>query len=149
MKLGFFLIVGLIVNTLFAVLYPAQIFGDDPLGLTGIKNDKLQQYYTVNGTGVISGYTDGELEHNKGVFSELSSATSSTEGDSGLLIGDLFSFVDWVKVGFNLIKTALMFIIGFVFLLWNLVYPLNFLIGVPFSILYMFSLASYIIGRGG
>jgi hypothetical protein len=149
MRLGFFLIVGLIVNTLFAVLYPAQIFGDDPLGLTEIRNDKLQQYYTVNGTGVISGYTDGELVYNDGIFTDLSDATSATEGDSGLFVGDLLTFIDWVKVGFNLIKTGLMFIIGFVFLLWGLVYPLNFLVGVPFSVLYMYSLASYIIGRGG
>ena len=65
----------------------------------------------------------------------------------GLLIGELFSFVDWVKVGFNLLKTIFMFIIGFVFMLWQLAYPLNFLIGIPFSIMYLFALASYIVGR--
>lgn len=149
MKLDLFLIIGLIVNTLFAVLYPAQIFGDDPLGINGIKQEKLQQYYSVNGSSIINGYNTetGEIIKSDELFNDLTGAVGSTDGDSGLLIGDLFSFVDWVKVGFNLLKTMFMFVIGFVFLLWQLVYPLNFLIGVPFSMLYMFALASYIMGR--
>jgi len=149
MKLEMFMIIGLIVNTLFAVLYPAQIFGDDPLGLNGIKESKLQQYYSVNGSGVIGAYNSvtGELEPDDTLFTDLSGAVSSTDGNAGIFGSDTFGFIDWVKVGWNLLKSALMFVIGFIFMLWSLVYPLNFLIGVPFSILYMFAMVRFIIGR--
>jgi len=151
MKLEIFLIIGLIVNTLFAVLYPAQIFGDDPLGLSAIADSKgaVQQYITVNGTSILGSYNSvsGELEFDGTPLSQLSEVVSSTEGNAGIFDTGVFAFIDWVKVGFNLLKSALMFIIGFIFLLWNLVYPLNFLIGVPFSVMYMFAMIKFIIGR--
>ena len=149
MKLEMFLIIGLIVNTLFAVLYPAQIFGTDPLGLNGIQQDRLQQYYSVNGTAIITGYdsTTGELIPDDALFEDLQSGVSSTEGSAGIFGSDTFSFVDWVKIGWNLMKSALMFLIGFIFLLWNLAYPLNFLIGAPFSMLYIFAMVRFIMGR--
>lgn len=70
MKMDIFLVIGLVVNVMFAVLYPTQIFGDDPLGISGIKDDKLEQYYSVNGTSVISGYNTetGELERDDSMF---------------------------------------------------------------------------------
>lgn len=148
MRLDLILIIGLIVNTLFAVLFPGQIFGDDPLGINGIKESKFSQYYNVNGSGLITGYQNGSLIVNNDQFDQFEDAVTSTDGEAGLFgVGELFSFIDWVKVGFNLIKTAFMFIVGFILLLWQLVYPLNFLIGVPFSLLYMFAIASYIMGR--
>ncbi len=150
MKLDIILIIGLIVNTLFAVIYPTQIFGDDPLGLSENTNSDLSNYITVNGDGLIQGYdsTTGELTSNSEGFNDLSNAVTSTEEDAGVLaFSETFGFVDWVKTGFKLIKTALMFVVGFIFLLWQLVFPLNFLVGIPFSLLYIYSMASFIIGR--
>lgn len=146
MKADLFLVIGLIVNTFFAVMYPAQIFGDDPLGLSGQTATELKQYLNVNGSGIIQ-YSDGELVQNKNLFTELKDSVGATDGDKGLIIGELFSFADWLGTAFKLIKAMFMFVIGFVFLLWNLVYPLNFLIGVPFSILYLYGIASFIAGR--
>jgi len=149
MKLEMFLVIGLIVNTMFAVIYPEQIFGDDPLGLNGIQEDKLQQYYAVNGTAVVSSYNPetGELERSDALFTDLQGVTTSTEGSAGIFGSDTFSFLDWVKVGWAVLKSALLFVIGFIYLLWNLVYPLNFLIGAPFSMLYIFAMVRFIVGR--
>ena len=151
MKVEMFLIIGLIVNTLFAVLYPAQIFGDDPLGLNAIQDSKgtVQQYISVNGTGILGSYNSvtGELERDDTLFNQMTDTIGSTEGSAGIFGTGVFAFIDWVKVGFNLLKSMLMFIVGFIFLLWNLVYPLNFLIGVPFSIMYLFAMVKFIIGR--
>ena len=151
MKLDTFLIIGLIVNVLFAVVFPTQIFGDDPFGLTEIESNKneLAQYYTVNGTSIITGYNDetGELIVNDDTFTDMAGVVSSTEGDSGLFGSDTFAFVDWVKVGFSSIKTILMFLVGFIKLLLFLPTPLNILIGIPFSLLYVYSIVSFIMGR--
>jgi len=149
MKLDFLLIIGLIVNTLFAVLYPAQIFGDDPLGLSGVEDARLNEYYTVNDTGVINGYNSqtGELLYNNEVFSDMKDANSVTDGSGQIFGSDLFAFIDWIGVGWKLLKSVMMFLIGFIFLLWSLIYPLNFLIGIPFSLLYIFSIVKFIIGR--
>lgn len=149
MKPDFFLIIGLVVNTLFAVLYPAQIFGDDPLGISGETNQEVSTYFSVNGTSVLTGYDSetGQLQRDDSLFTKLGDAATSTDGDSGIFTTDVFGFVDWVKIGFGLIKAIIMFIVGFVYLLWTLVYPLNFLIGIPFSVMYLFSIASFIIGR--
>jgi len=146
MKADLFLVIGLIVNTFFAVMYPAQIFGDDPLGLSSQKATELNQYLNVNGTGIIQ-YSNGEIVQNKNIFSNFKNSLDSTDGDNGLIVGELFSFADWLGTAFKLIKAMFMFVVGFIFLLWNLVFPLNFLIGVPFSILYLYGIASFIAGR--
>ena len=149
MKMDIFLVIGLIVNTLFAVLYPAQIFGTEPLGLNSEVNVQTEQYYSVNGTSVVSGYNTetGELTRDDSMFNVMQDAVTATDGSAGILTTEVFGWIDWVKVGFNLLKTMLMFVIGFIFLLWNLAYPFNFLIGVPFSMLYIFGMSSFIIGR--
>lgn len=149
MKLEMFLVIGLIVNTMFAVAYPEQIFGNDPLGLNGIQDSKIQTYYNVNGTAVINGYNSvtGELEYDSTLFSDLQSGVTSTEGNAGIFGSSAYGFIDWVKIGWNLLKSALMFLIGFIYLLWNLTYPLNFLIGAPFSMLYIFAMVRFIVGR--
>lgn len=149
MKLDLILVIGLIVNTIFAVLYPAQIFGEDPLGLSGESGTELQSYYSVDSAGFINSYnsTTGELTTNNDIFTNIEGAVTSTDGDAGILTTEVFGFVDWVKTGFNLIKTMVMFVVGFIYLLLTLSYPFNILIGVPFAALYTFSIASYIIGR--
>jgi len=149
MKLDFFLIIGLMVNVLFAVIYPAQIFGDDPLGLSGIKESKLQEYYSVDGEGMIGAYNSetGELMQDTTMFTDFDNVISSTDGDSQFFGSDLFTFIDWLTIGWSLLKSTFMFIVGFVYLLWNLIYPLNFLIGVPFSLLYIYSMVRFIVNR--
>lgn len=149
MKLEIFLVIGLIVNSLFAVLYPEQIFGDDPLGIDAIKQEKINEYYTAGGLSPISSYnsTSEQLIINGDLFGEMKDSVVSTEGDAGIFGTDTFSFIDWVKVGWGLLKSALMFVLGFIFMLWSLVYPLNFLIGVPFTMLYIFAMVRFIVGR--
>lgn len=149
MKPDLFLIIGLMVNVFFAVLYPSQIFGNERFDLTGETTNDLQQYLTVNGTSYLGTYneTTGTLNQNENMFTQLKDSVTSTEGDAGFFSGDLFGIFDWVKTGFELIKMALMFLIGFIWLLWNLTYPLNFLIGVPFSILYIYGIVGFMLGR--
>ena len=149
MRLDFFLVIGLIVNTIFVVLYPTQILGSDPLGLSGQTDPLLQQYYSVNGSGAISSYNSitGEVEYNNQLYSDVEGAITSTEGDAGIFASTFFAIVDWIKTAMNVIKTIAMFVLGFIVLLFNLSYPFNILIGVPFALLYIFSIVSFIIGR--
>lgn len=146
MRADLFLVIGLIVNTFFAVMYPTQIFGTDPLGLSNQQSSEMNNYLNVNGSGIIQ-YQNGQIVQNSNMFNDLKGAVGSTDGDKGLIIGELFSFADWLGTAFKLLKAAFMFVIGFIWLLWNLVFPLNFLIGVPFSILYLYGMASFIAGR--
>ena len=149
MKLDIILIIGIVVNTMFAVLYPAQIFGDDPLGLSGVTDERINDYYTVNNSGIINSYDSDtqQLGYNNELMSDLSESVQVTDGSGQIFGSDLFAFIDWVSIGWKLLKTAMMFLIGFIVLLWNLVYPLNFLIGVPFSVLYIYAITKFIIGR--
>ena len=144
-----FLIIGLMVNVLFAITYPTQIFGNDPLGLSGITDSRMEQYYSVNGSSIMGKYNSetGELVSDESLFTDFDSAVTATDGSNGFWGTELFQFVDWLKVGFRLLKSMFMFVIGFVFMLWTLVYPLNFLIGVPFSILYLYSIVRFIVNR--
>jgi len=149
MKLDMFLIIGLFVNVLFAVNYPSQIFGDNPLGLDQTQDSRVQQYYSVNGTAILGSYdtTTGQLKSDDSLFENFNEVMDATDDEKGFWGTDLFQFVDWLKIGWKLIVATFMFIVGFIFLLWTMVYPLNFLIGVPFSVLYLFALVRFIVNR--
>jgi hypothetical protein len=149
MKLDMFLVIGLMVNVLFAVTYPTQIFGENPLGLDQTQDDRVRDYYSVNGTSILGEYNTqtGQLESDNSLFTDFDDVVSSTDGSSGFWGTELFQFVDWLKIGWNLLKATFMFVIGFVFMLWTLVYPFNFLIGVPFSVLYLFTMVRFIVNR--
>lgn len=149
MKLSFFLVIGLMVNTMMAVMYPNQIFGNAPLDMSSTLDANLGEYITVNSTSDLGSYNavSGQVEYNSQIFGNLKNTVTSTEGKEGIFSSDLFSIVDWVKTGMNSIKTAAMFVIGFIVLLFNLAYPFNLLIGIPFAALYSFSIVAFIMGR--
>lgn len=148
MKPDMFLIIGLFVNVFFAVLYPGQIFGTEDFGLIGGTDSSMQNYFNVEGNVPIQyDSATGQIVTGNNLFSDLNRTITATEGDEGVFTFDAFAFVDWVKTGFNLIKTLLMFVVGFIWMLVNLVYPLNILIGIPFSLLYIYGIVGFLLGR--
>lgn len=148
MKPDIFVIIGMFLNIVMIVLYPAQILGEDSI-LLGIMNNDDTNYFTVNGTGLISGYDaiTGEPIYNTNYLSSVAGAATSTEGDAGVFQTDLGIFVDWVKAAFNIIKEILLFMVGFLLILWGLPNPLNFLVAAPITLIYTYSLAQLLMGR--
>jgi hypothetical protein len=149
MNYGFFLTIGLIVNTFFVVLFPAQTVGADPFGIDEIRAQKFtqldsrtQEYYIDSGFFDETGQPTAQFDK----IEELQNEGTGQVGSASILQGGL-SFFDWVKIGWNTVTSLAMFFLGFLALLMNLQAPLNVLVGVPFSFLYIFSAIKFIMGR--
>ena len=138
------LVIGLVVNTIMAIIFPAQIFEGAPLDMAGQTVSGQEAYF--NGSTIWQYDDEAGLQKSNTLEETLKNSVDSTDNNAGIF-SETFGFIDWVKDGFALIKNMLMFLVGFIILLWNLVFPLNFLVGIPFSFLYLYSIASFIIGR--
>ena len=151
MKLDFIFIIGTFVGIMYTLLFPTQILGDDPTGIDGIRQDKLKNYITQNGTGYIQSINPetGEIITTNNAFEELDGIVTSTSGENaGIISTSLgFGFLDYIRMGWNLLTTALRFLLSFVVLSWSLPAPLNIAVGLPMIFLYIFGGISFIVGR--
>ena len=149
MKFDFIFIMGTFVGIMFTLLFPTQVIGDDPTGLNGIRTDKIKQYISQDGSGYIKSYNEetGMIITSDNQMLELESIISATSGEKSSLVNTALGFPDYVRVGWNLLTTALRFTLAFIVICWSLPNPLNIALGLPMIFLYIFSAVSYFIGR--
>jgi hypothetical protein len=150
MKLDFLFVIGTFVGIFYTVLFPAQILGDDPTGLDGVRNDKIKEYISAQNSSYILGFNDvtGEILTRDGKFQDIEGLIDATDNNAGVITTDLgFGFLDYIKVGWALLKSLLRFLLAFIYLSWSLPNPLNILVGLPLIFGYIFAGVSYIMGR--
>jgi hypothetical protein len=150
MKLDFLFVIGTFVTIIYTVLFPAQILGDDPTGIDGIQNLKIKEYIAAQNSSYLIGVNEetGEIITRDDKFIDINSLIGATDNDAGVITTDLgFGFLDYIKVGWALLKTLLRFLLGIIYLSWSLPNPLNILIGLPLIFGYIYAGVGYIIGR--
>lgn len=149
MRLDFIFFIGTFVGIMFTLLFPTQVIGDDPTGINGIKQDKIKDYITQDGSGYIKSYNEetGQIITTDGAFTDIEEIISATSGEKSSIVNTALGFPDYVRVGWNLLSTALRFLLSFVVICWNLPNPLNIAFGLPMIFVYIFSGISYFVGR--
>lgn len=140
--------VALIVNVFVAGLFPEQVGLSDPLGIDNIREQKFdnfdsktQQYFITQGI-----YNeDGTPSDNFETFKDLQSVG---EDEAGVTVTDLgFSFIDYLKIAWNAFKSTGLFLIAFIVIIFQLPLPIAQFMAPIFSILGIFALVKFIIGR--
>lgn len=149
MKLDFIFFIGTFVGIMYTLLFPTQVIGDDPTGINGIREDKIKEYMTQDGSGYIQSYNaeTGQIITKDGMFTEIDGIISTTSGEKSSIVNTALGFPDYVRVGWNLLTTALRFLLSFIVICWSLPNPLNIALGLPLVLVYIFSMVSYFIGR--
>ncbi len=150
MKLDFLFIIGSFVGIFYTVLFPAQILGDDPTGIDGIQNQKIQEYISAQNSSYLLGINEqtGEIITRDGKFQDINNLIGSTDNSAGTVTTTLgFGFLDYLKVGWALFKSLLRFLLAFIYLSWSLPNPLNILIGLPLIFGYIFAGVKFLTNR--
>lgn len=153
MNTNYFVFIGLFINVVISVLFPMQIFGEDPLGIesqrqtnfdnTGYFSTKVQQDF--QDTGYFT--NDGTPSSNDGYFASITNA--GDDGGQVTLFGEDggLGFLDWFRVALNLAQNIFVFVFAFVLLLFALPAPFNFLFGITLGGAYSYSLLRLIMNR--
>jgi hypothetical protein len=152
MNTNYFVFIGIFVNVILSVLFPMQIFGNDPFGIeerrisdfdnSGYFNNKVRESYTE--TDFFT--TDGTMNENDGYFARVLDA--GEDGSQVTLFGDEgFGFLDWFRVGWELLKNIFTFVFAFIILLLALPAPFNVLFAGTFGGAYVYSLLRLVINR--
>lgn len=148
MRYEIFVIISIVMNVFIAGMFPEYVGLDDPGGQTAIVQQKFQaldtntkEYYIEQGIFNKDG-TPAEQ------YDKLKELAQITETNQGITLTDFgFTFADWLEVGWNYIKSILVFFIASVLIMYNLAAPLNLYIGVPYTLMYIFSWVKFLMGR--
>lgn len=148
-----FLPIALMTSVFIAVLFPTTVGLADPFGIDEIRAQNagnstvlagnLNNYYANESVGFFT--NDGNVVKTDDQIEDIINLPSS--GDQTVFSDVGFGFLDYVKIAFNAAKSLFTFLVIPVILLFNMGYPFNILFALPYSLLYIFSLVSYILGR--
>lgn len=148
MRFDFILILGIMVNILLALIFPAQIFGENPPFETATTQKDLSN------SGVFSEDIRNQIDDSNAYNLDSEKIANGTAlGQDGAEFSNPFSdtggtgFLDWIFIGLGYISNLLLFIVPFISILFLLPSPLNFILGTLFASLYFFSLAKFLMGR--
>lgn len=145
MNLNLFLVIAIVCNTLLSVIFPTYLYGnanDGILGDSKVKtafsdtNSNLQGYDSTTGE-VISNYDGSDF---KDVIEAPNTApATSTTG---------FDIFDPLKVVFSIpiIGDILSWIFATSIILFNMAYPIGFMLGSIYTTLYIYAIVRFIRG---
>ncbi len=152
MDIKLFLPMGLMISVMIALIFPAQVGLEDPLGLDEIRAQKFNdtknfgggvgQYYTNGSTGFFT--QDGVLKRLDG---DVVNATNrQQQGDQTVLTETGFGFLDYIRVIGNAIQSIFVFLTIPLLLFFNMSYPYN-MVSLIYALLYMASIFAFLLGR--
>lgn len=152
MRLSFFLIIALMINILIVGIMPDAV-GFVQYDTNKFPNqksfresnlDSLNDYYTNDSLDLFS--SNGTLKDQSKKLSNLT--TIGSTGDQ-VTIGEAFGFaaLDYIKVGFQFLKQIFIFAFATNILLFSLAAPMNLYLGLLFTMLEIFALISFVLGR--
>lgn len=144
MNIKFFIIMSMIFNVLIMVFFADSLFSTNKVGL--LDDDKLSSYYQNDN--IYNGYDSNNYQvivDNQ--ESQINSLVGVTDGKNGVQESTTgFIVIDWLKVVWQYAKYIIILVFGTCYLLFLMPYPFGVVLGLPYTIFYIWAILKFIRG---